>query len=359
MYLLLPENFLVSTCYIDKNTLGIEVIINEEDILENKFREASFLSRQGLIGVSLPNEIAKRWVRDGKAMEEQADMLGVPIIVKNAENNEEIQIEDIEELINRGASVLIIVPINSRTIGPIIERAKSLGVKIIAYDRLIEYADIDAYVSFNSLRVGEIQGRYLIGKVPEGNYVIISGDPSDNNSKLLKYGAMEYIQPRVLQRYINIVKDAIAFKWDPDVAYNIVKEALKANNNKIDAILAPSDDIAGGVVRALEEQGLAGRVYVTGEDGNLEAAQRIVRGTQSMTVFKDTRELGKEAINIAVKLVRSEPLDASYMTNNGKIEVPSILLEPIFVDKDNLDKVLIDSGYLNKNEVYGRNNFIE
>lgn len=183
------------------------------------------------------------------------------------------------------------------------------------------------------------------------------GHPYDNNATLVNQGAMDYIRPRVLQRYINIVKEGTAFKWSPEVSYNIVKDALKVNNNKVDAVLAPSDSVAEGAIRALEEQGLAGKTVVTGQDADLDAARRIVKGTQSMTVFKDTRELGKEAINTAVKLVRGEALDASGTTNNGKVDVPSILLNPVLVDKNNLDKVLIDSGYLDKNAVYERNSF--
>jgi D-xylose transport system substrate-binding protein len=312
-----------------------------------------------MIGLSLPGETIKRWARDGKAMEEEADMLGIPIRVKIADDSEENQKAQIEELILEGARILIIAPINSSGLEEQIQKAKSLGIIVIAYDRLILNTDIDAYVSFNSLRVGQLQGRYLIEKVPQGNYVIISGDPNDNNSRLLKEGAMEYIQPRVLQRYINIVQDAAALNWSPEVVYNIVKNALQANNNRINAVLAPNDDTAGGAIRALNEQGLAGQVQVTGQDANLEAARRIVNGTQGMTVFKDTRELGKEAINTAVKLSRGEALDAGYITNNGKIDVPSILLTPVLVDINNLDRVLIDSGYLNKDEVYERNNFVK
>lgn len=359
MFLLMPENFLVPTRYASKDSLGIKEIRNKEFELKENFRNEFFSFRQGLIGVSLPSEVPKRWARDGRAMEEQADMLGIPIIVKNANNSEENQILQLEELIAQGVDILIIVPISGSVLEQVIKKAKDKGIKVIAYDRLIPNVDLDAFISFDSVRVGEIMGRYLIEKVPTGNYVIILGHPYDNNAVLINQGAMDYIRPRVLQRYINIVKEGTAFKWSPEVSYNIVKDALKENNNKIDAILAPSDSVAEGAIRALEEQGLAGKTVVTGQDADLEAAKRIVKGTQSMTVFKDTRELGKEAINTAVKLARGEALDVSDITNNGKVDVLSILLNPILVDKNNIDRVLIDSGYLGKNEVYERNSFVK
>ena len=359
MFLLMPENFLVPTRYVSKGSLDIEEIVNKEFNLKESFGNMFFSIRQGLIGVSLPSEVPKRWARDGKAMEEQADMLGIPIIVKNANNSEENQILQIEELIAQGVDILIIVPISGSALEEVIKKAKDKGIKVIAYDRLIPNVDLDAFITFDSVRVGEIMGRYLIEKVPRGDYVIILGHPYDNNATLVNQGAMDYIRPRVLQRYINIVKEATAFKWSPEVSYNIVKDALKVNNNKIDAILAPSDSVAEGAIRALGEQGLEGKTVVTGQDADLDAARRIVKGTQSMTVFKDTRELGKEAINTAVKLARGEALDASGTTNNGKVDVPSILLNPVLVDKNNLDKVLIDSGYLDKNAVYERNSFVK
>jgi D-xylose transport system substrate-binding protein len=133
---------------------------------------------------------------------------------------------------------------------------------------------------------------------------------------------------------------------------NLVQNALTANNNKVDAILAPNDNTAGGVIQALEQVGLAGKVPITGQDAEVTAAQRIVKGTQTMTVFKDTRDLASEAIQAAVKMVKGEKVESNATLNNRKKEVPSILLKAQVVDKSNIDKVLIDSGYLKKSDVY-------
>lgn len=354
MYISLPDTFLVPIICIYNEVLGIKEIEVDRYNWMNQFNDRYVGNRQGPIGVSLPSEIQNRWSIDGRAMEMQADMLGVPLRVAIAEDDPNRQSEQIDEMINQGIEVLIVAPINSKSLASVLDKAKKAGIRIIAYDRLILDADIDAYITYSSLRVGQIQGRYLIEKAPRGNYIILFGDPGDNNSSLLREGAMEYIKPRVLQRYINIVKEAPIINWDPINAYGIVKNALVENNNNVVAVLAPNDNVANEVIRALGEQGLAGKVLVTGQDGDLQAAQRIVNGTQSMTVFKDSRELGKEAVDLAVKLSKGEPVDASTTVNNGRKDVPTILLTPVLVDQSNLDRVLIDSGYLDKDQVYQR-----
>lgn len=354
MYISLPDIFLVPIIYIYNEILEIKELEVNRYNLVGGFNNRYINSRQGPIGVSLPSEIQNRWAIDGRSMEMEADMLGVPLRVVVAEDDANRQNEQIDEMIDQGVQVLIIAPINSKSLTPVLDKAKKAGVKVIAYDRLILDADIDAYITYSSLRVGQIQGRYLIEKAPRGNYIILLGDPADNNSSLLREGAMEYIRPRVLQRYINIVKEAPVIDWNPINAYNIVKNTLAENNNNVVAILSPNDNIASAVIRALDEQGLAGKVLVTGQDGDLQAAQRIVNDTQSMTVFKDSRELGKAAVNLAIRLSSGEPVDASTTVNNGRKDVLTILLNPVLVDKNNLDRVLIDSGYLDKNQVYQR-----
>lgn len=186
----------------------------------------------------------------------------------------------------------------------------------------------------------------------QGEVILFYQEASNLNSKLYREGAMEYIQPLAARGNIKIVADKSVAKWDPKIAYNIAKDALIANNNKIDALLAPNDVIAGAAIQALEEQGLAGKVVVTGMDAHLAAAERIVQRTQAMTIFKDTRELGKAAIDTAIKLANKKAVAVDNYINNGKIDVPSILLTPLVVDRHNINEVLIDSGYLKQGEVY-------
>ena len=163
---------------------------------------------------------------------------------------------------------------------------------------------------------------------------------------------MEFIQPLVNIGSIKIVADRTVKAENPSAAFNIVKDVLIAHNNKIDAILAPNDSVAGAVIEALKEQGLAGKVPVTGLGADLTAIRRIIEGTQLMTVFKDSRELAKAAMDAAIKLYNGEAIKITRTINNGKIDVPSILIAPIAIDNTNIDKVIIDSGYYTKEEVY-------
>ncbi|MDD7793628.1 sugar ABC transporter substrate-binding protein [Clostridium sp. 'White wine YQ'] len=342
MFLNFPNEFNVPIRFINK------------DILE--FREVSLNFRQAPIGVSLPLLQEERWIKDLEAMKQRAKEIGVSLDVRLAKDSNE-QKAQVDELITKGSiGVLIIAAIDPMVFEDLVDKAHKSNIKVIAYDRLIKNSDLDLYITFNNKRVGELQGRYLIEKVPKGNYIILSGDPKDNNAKLVKEGAIEFINPLVSLRDIKIVTDKSVENWDPKIAYNIVKESLIANKNAVNAVLAPNDDIAGGAIDALREQGLAGKVAVTGQDADFQAIRRIIEGTQSMTVFKDTRELGKAAIESAKKLALGEAIDTTDTINNGKIDVQSIFISPTLVDKDNLVQTLINSGYLKKEDVYGKNN---
>jgi D-xylose transport system substrate-binding protein len=257
-----------------------------------------------------------------------------------------------ENLLAQGIDILIIAPHDATSAAAIVDQAHKEGIKVISYDRLVLNTDMDLYISFDNFQVGFLQGKYLTNLVPKGNYIVLGGAPTDNNAKLFKAGAMSVIKPLADKGDIKIVMDQWVTDWQPTVAMNLVQNALTANNNKIDAVLAPNDNTAGGVIQALAQVGLAGKVPVTGQDAEVTAAQRVVKGTQSMTIFKDTRVLAETALKAAINLVNGQNPQATSKVNNNKMDVPSILLTPVVVDKNNLDAVLIASGYLKKSDVY-------
>lgn len=306
------------------------------------------------IGVSLPTQAAERWVRDKEKMEAEFAKLGLNVKVQIANEDAGRQISQCENMFAQGLDVLIIAPHDAKAAATIVEKAHAQGVKVISYDRLILDSDVDLYLSFDNVKVGEIQGQYLTKLMPKGNYAILAGAPTDNNAKLFREGAMKYIQPLVDKGDIKIVADQWVKDWANIEAMKIMENALTANANRIDAVLAPNDGTAGACIEALAAQGLAGKVPVTGQDAELAAAQRIVKGLQAMTVYKDTRELGAKAVELAVMMARGQSI-AGMINNkvsNGKIDVPSVLLTPVAVDKANIDKVLIDGGYLRREDVY-------
>lgn len=306
------------------------------------------------IGLSLPTQAEERWVRDKNTMVETAKSMGVDLRVQITNNDAAKQVAQSENLLAQGVKVLILAPHDAESAAVIVQKAKKAGVKVISYDRLILNSEPDVYLSFDNEKVGEMQGEYLTKLVAKGNYVVLAGAPTDNNAKLYRDGAMKFIQPLVDKGDIKIVMDQSVKDWQPSEAQKLMEQALTANQNKVDAVLAPNDGTAGGAIQALAAQGLAGKVPVTGQDAELSASIRIVQGTQSMTIFKDTRLLGTKAVELAVKMAKNEPItsEVNAKLNNKKIDVPSVLLPIVVVDKASLDKTLIDSGYLKRELVY-------
>jgi D-xylose transport system substrate-binding protein len=285
-------------------------------------------------------------------LEEVSKQVGVDLRVQIANKDAAKQVSQCENLLSQGVKVLIVAPQDASSAAVIVEKAHKANVPVISYDRMIMNCDVDVYLSFDNEKVGELQAEWLTRKVPKGNYVILKGAPTDNNVKLLYKGNMKYVQPLIDKGDVKVVFEQFVKDWNPSEAQRLMEQALTANNNKVDAVLAENDGTGGGAVQALAAQGLAGKVPVTGQDAELSAAIRIVKGLQGMTVFKDTRLLGEEAINIALKMVSGQPIIANSTVANGYKDVPSVLLTPFQVDKDNIDEVLIESGYLKRSDVY-------
>lgn len=306
------------------------------------------------VGLSLPTQQEERWVRDRDAMLAEAKKAGVDLRVQISNNDAAKQVSQCENLLSQGIQVLILAPHDATSASTIIDKAVKAGVKVISYDRLVLDSPADYYyLSFDNVKVGELQGEWLTKKVNKGNFIVLSGAPTDNNAKLFKEGAMKFIKPLADKGDVKIVFEQPVKDWAPAEAQKLCEQALTAAGNKVDAVLAPNDGTAGGCIQALAAQNLAGKVPITGQDAELSAAIRIVQGTQGMTVFKDTRLLGAKAVQMAVEMAAGKTVDTQgKVVNNNKKDVPSVLLVPYAVTKENLDKLLIESGYLKKNQVY-------
>jgi D-xylose transport system substrate-binding protein len=306
------------------------------------------------IGLSLPTQREERWVKDRKRMEDEARKLGIDLRVQVTDNDAGRQLSQCENLISEGIQALILAPHDGSSASVIVEMAARAHVPVISYDRLVTHARADYYyLSFDNVKVGELQGAFITKKVPKGRYLVLAGSPTDNNAKLFHQGAMKYIGPRADRGDITIVMDQPVKDWQPSEAQKLCEQALTASQNRVDAVLAPNDGTAGGCIQALAAQGLAGKVPITGQDAELSAAIRIIQGTQSMTIFKDTRELGRKAVEMALDLAKGKAIEThGRVVNNGKRDVPSVLLTPVVVTRENLEEVLVKSGYLRKEAVY-------
>jgi D-xylose transport system substrate-binding protein len=305
------------------------------------------------IGFSMDTLKEARWNRDRDLFVEKARELGAEVLVQAANGDDALQNSQAENLLTQGVDVLVVVPHNAKTAATIVESAHRSNVPVISYDRLILDSDVDLYISVDPTRVGELQSEYAVAHKPKGNYVLIGGAPTDNNARLVRDGQMKILKPKMDSGDIKIAADQWAKDWQPVEALKIMENALTRNNNAVDAVVASNDGTAGGAIQALGEQKLAGKVLVTGQDADLAACQRIVGGSQTMTVYKPIKALAHKAAEVAVQMAKKQPLaGAGRTTNNGKKDVPSILLEPVAVDKANLDATVIADGFPKKEDVY-------
>jgi len=304
------------------------------------------------IGLSMDTLKEERWVKDRDLFVKRAEELGAEVIVQSADGKDETQLKQVENMLTQGIDVLVIIPHNAEVAATMVEAAKKRNVPVLSYDRLIKNSDVDLYISFDNEKVGELQAKYLTERAPKGNYILIGGAPTDNNAKMFRDGQMRILQPFIDRKAINVVADQWARDWLADEALKHTENALTQNRSDVIAVLASNDATAGGAVQALDKVGLAKKVFVSGQDADLAALQRIVAGTQSMTVYKPVSVLAVRAADAAVALAKREAVNATSKVNNGKIEVPSILLEPIMVDRENLDATVIKDGFHSREEIY-------
>ncbi|HEY0385282.1 MAG TPA: substrate-binding domain-containing protein, partial [Pyrinomonadaceae bacterium] len=303
------------------------------------------------IGFSMDTLKEERWQRDKELVTQRAQELGAELSVQVANGDDNVQTKQADNLLSQGVDVLIIAPHNGVVAASIVEAAKKQCVPVISYDRLIKNADVDLYVSHQVVKIGEMQAKYLLDRVPKGNYLIIGGSPTDNNAVLLHEGQMNILKPAVDRGDVKVVADQYSKEWLASEALKNTENALTQNNNNIQAVVASNDGTAGGVIQALGA--LAGNpVLVSGQDAELPACQRIVEGKQAMTVYKPIKPLAFSAVEAAIKLANGEKVEASDKINNGKIDVPSILQAPIAVDKSNMMDTIVKDGYHKLEEVY-------
>jgi D-xylose transport system substrate-binding protein len=301
--------------------------------------------------VSWSNFQEERWRTDEAAIKGALDAAGATYTSADAQGSAAKQLTDIESLIAQGCSALIILAMDKDAIGPAVDAAAAEGIPVIGYDRLIEDPRT-FYLTFDNVGVGRIIAESVLAAAPEGNYAIIKGDPGDPNAGFLLGGMMEIIQPAIDSGKVTIVGEAFTQGWTPDGAQANMEQILTAANNDVDAVLAQNDGMAGGAIAALKAQGLS--VPVGGQDGDLAALNRVARGEQTVSVWKNSRELGKAAGEIAVALAGGTALDAvpgatKFSDGPNGVEMNAILLTPTPITKDNLN-VAIDAGHISKEQ---------
>ena len=300
------------------------------------------------IGLSFDSYVIERWTRDRDVFCATANELGAEVNVQSANGEMDTQISQIQYFIDIGVDAIVIVTIDADGLTDAIKAAKDAGIPVICYDRIVRNANADLYISFDNVAVGTNMGEAICEETGEGgNIVEIMGPESDYNVAQVMEGF-----EAVCEEYgENILLTYNCDNWRSELAYEFVNDNIDIIS-EADAIMCGNDALAGEAVHALAERGLAGQIQVVGQDAELEACQRIVEGTQLMTVYKPVEKLAQLAAEYSVKLAKGEDIGVDTLFNDGTYDIPYVAIEPVAVNKDNLDEVIIDSGFHMKEDVY-------
>lgn len=302
------------------------------------------------IGMSFDSFVIERWIRDRDVFVSTARELGAEVNVQNANGDIETQKKQIDYFIDKGMDAIVIVCIDSYGLREHVQKALDAGIKVIAYDRLITDANVDLYISFDNAMVGTMMAQALVDEgIRGGNVLMLGGSSTDNNVPMVE----EAFRDVMTKNNVTILDSIHAANWEAEVAGTYVYEHMDVVA-KADAIMCGNDNLASQVVPALAARRLAGQVLVVGQDADLQACQRIVEGTQLMTVYKPVEKLAKRAAECVVELVETGKVTGEDVTviNDGSQEVPYIGILPVSVTEDNIDEVIIDGGFHLKEDVY-------
>jgi len=302
---------------------------------------------QTTVCVSWSNFQEERWQTDEAAIRAALDAAGAEYVSADAQSSAATQLSDIESLVAQGCDALIILAQDAQAIGPAVQMAADEGIPVVAYDRLIE-DDRAFYLTFDNVEVGRMQARAVLEAMPEGNYVMIKGSPTDPNADFLRAGQQEVLQSAIDSGAITIVAEAYTDGWLPANAQRNMEQILTANDNMVDAVVASNDGTAGGAVAALTAQGMDG-IPVSGQDGDHAALNRVAMGSQTVSVWKDSRDLGTAAAEIAVAMAGGAAMadieGAQEWTSPAGTTMTAMFLAPVPITADNLS-VVTDAGWI-------------
>jgi D-xylose transport system substrate-binding protein len=308
-------------------------------------------SKNLIIGLSLDTLKEERWQGDRDRFVARCRELGAEVLVQSANSDDSVQMQNIEGLLASGISALVIVPHDGKAMAQAVDKAKAMGVPVIAYDRLIRDCDLDLYCSFDNLEVGRQQARFLVERLQgKGAIVRIYGAATDNNARLFKAGQDEVLEPLITSGAITVVHEDWAEDWKPENAKKITAAAI-TKGLRFDAILASNDGTAGGAIQALTEERRSG-VTVTGQDAELVACQRIASGSQAMTIYKPLTRLASGAAELAVAMAQRQVVVANGTIENGRKPVPAVLYGVVTVTKANLVDTVVKDGFLPYDAVF-------
>ena len=298
------------------------------------------------IGLCFDSFVIERWEKDRDVFVDTASSLGATVNVQNANGDVEKQIEQITYLIDKGVDCLVIIPVDGEALTDVIKSAKEKDIAVVCYDRIIPNADTDLYISFDNNMVGQMLGEALANSGAK-SVVMICGPLTDGNVPMVNDGFYSVMN----ENDIEILDTYYCEGWKAELGGAYVYDNLDTIK-EADAIMCGNDDVATSVIRALAVCQLAGEKPVVGQDADLPACQHIVEGTQLMTVFKPVSKLAEQAAQLSVQLASGEDIDVDSTISDGQYDIPYVATEPVAVTRDNIDEVIIDSGFHSKEDVY-------
>ncbi|WP_239139845.1 multiple monosaccharide ABC transporter substrate-binding protein [Actinoplanes campanulatus] len=329
-------------------------------------------AERGVIGLAMPTKTSERWIADGENMEKQFQLLGYRTDMQYADDDIQRQVDQIDAMVDAKVSALVVGAIDGTALKSVLAKAASADIPVIAYDRLIrDSGDIDYYATFDNYKVGVEQGGAIVDalklRTAKGpfNIELFAGSPDDNNATFFFNGAMSVLKPYISSGKLVVRSGETKFervgilRWDNAAGQKRMAGLLKSHygNARVDAVLAPNDGIGRGILAALEEAGYGtkGRPLpvVTGQDAELDSVKLIAAGKQTQTVYKDTRELAKVAVQMTDAVLSDEKpmINDTKQYHNGVEIVPTFLLQPVNVDKSNYERVLVDGGYYTAEQI--------
>ncbi|WP_058485843.1 substrate-binding domain-containing protein [Defluviitalea phaphyphila] len=323
-------------------------------VIYMKNKEEKMANKEGdkiVIGFAMDTLVHERWLRDRDIFTAVAKELGAEVIIQTANSDSKEQEKQVKYLLDNDIDILVLVPHDAEYAERMVREAKSRGVKVIAYDRLVKNANVDLYISFDNVKVGELMGKAIIEAKPEGNYILLNGSKSDNNSFLLNEGYYKVLEPMINNKKINIIGETWVKDWLYENAFQFTNDIL-AENIQVDGIIAANDTLAAAAVNALSEKRLAGKVAVVAQDADLDACQRVVEGTQLATVYKPIDILVKTAVQYAIDMAKGKEIQTDETIYDGKYEVPYYKIEPVLVTKENMMDTVIADNFHSLEDVY-------
>ena len=331
--------------------LSVSMLASCGESLEDNTEPSESEEDKIVIGFSMDTLVHERWLRDRDIFVAKAKELGAEVILQIAYSDSQEQEKQVQYLLDQGIDVLVLVPHDAVTAASMVKKANDRGVKVISYDRLVKNANVDLYISFDNIKVGELMGQAALSQTPAGNYLLLNGSESDNNSSMFREGYMSMLEKGIEDETINLVGETWVKDWLYENALACIQEAVDSET-KIDAIIAGNDTLASAAIHVLAEKRLAGAVTVVGHDADLDGCQRVVEGTQYATIYKPIDMEATKGAEFAVTMAKGGLVQTNSTINDGKYNVPFYKIEPILVTKDNMMETIIKDQFHRMEDVY-------